>query len=114
MSESIDLPETTVTTKPREQTRQQTRRLPPFNVILENDDFHTMGFVVDVLRKALCLTEQKAVEYMSLAHRTGRAIVWTGAKEHAELKAEQIQSFHEISDAGAKFGPLGVSIEPAE
>ena len=48
------------------------------------------------------------------AHNTGRAVVWTGPKEVAELKAEQMQSFHETRDDGRKLGPLGVTIEPAE
>ena len=108
---SEPLPETTVTTKPR--PKERTRRLPPYNVILENDDHHSFEFVIDVLRKALCCTEQRAIEFTTEAHKTGRAIVWTGSKEVAELKAEQIQSFHEIRAGGQKLGPLGVIIEPA-
>src|ERR1700678_4014844 len=94
MSDSPQLPETNVATLPRE--KESTRRIPPFNVILENDDYHSMAFVVDALRKALGLSEEKAFQFMELAHRTGRAVVWTGTKELAELKMEQIQSFHEI------------------
>ena len=105
------LPETTVTTKPK--PRQRTRQIPPYNVILENDDLHSFEFVVDSLRKALCCTEQRAIQFTHEAHTTGRAIVWTGPKEVAELKAEQIQSFHEIRGDGRKLGPLGVVIEPA-
>ena len=105
------LPETSVTT--RTKPRERTRRLPPFNVILENDDHHSFEFVVEVLRKALCCTEQRAIQLITEAHETGRAIVWTGSKEVAELKAEQIQSFHEIRGGGQKLGPLGVIIEPA-
>ena len=107
-------PDHGITTKPREVEEVRTRRLPPYNVILENDDHHTFEFVVEVLRKALGVTEQKAVILTSEAHNSGRAVVWTGSKEVAELKAEQIQSFHEIRANGQKLGPLGVVIEPAE
>ena len=110
MSES--LPETTITTtKPKRQERS--RILPPYNVILEGDDLHSIEFVIDALRKALCCTEQRAIQFTSEAHTKGRAIVWTGTKEVAELKAEQIQSFHEIHADGRKLGPLGVVLEPA-
>jgi ATP-dependent Clp protease adaptor protein ClpS len=109
MSETIDLPEAHVATE----TKEKTRRLPPYNVILENDDFHSFEFVVEVLRKALGLSEHQALQFTELAHRTGRAAVWTGSKELAELKVEQIQSFHEIRADGAKLGAVGVTIEPA-
>jgi len=106
------LPESTITTaKPKREER--TRLLPPYNVILENDDLHSFEFVIEALRKALCCTEQRAIQFTSEAHTKGRAIVWTGAKEVAELKAEQIQSFHEIRADGRKLGPLGVVLEPA-
>ena len=107
---SDSLPETMVTTKTREKTR--TRKIPPYHVILENDDDHSFEFVMDTLQKALGINEEKAFVFTHQAHDTGRAIVWTGTKEVAELKAEQIQTFHEIK-AGKKLGPLGVTIEPA-
>jgi ATP-dependent Clp protease adaptor protein ClpS len=107
-------PDVVAATKPQEQEEVRTRHLPPYHVILENDDHHSFEFVVEVLRKALGYTEQKAFLLTSEAHLKGRAVVWTGSKEVAELKAEQIQSFHEVRADGAKLGPLGVVIEPAE
>ena len=111
MSETLQ--ETMVTTKTRPKSKEGTRRIPPYHVILENDDLHSFEFVVEALRKALCCTEQRAIQFTTEAHTKGRAIVWTGTKEVAELKAEQIQSFHEIRGDGRKLGPLGVVIEPA-
>jgi ATP-dependent Clp protease adaptor protein ClpS len=114
VSTESSLPEIHVTTKPKEREDTKTRRYPPFNVIVENDDFHSFEFVIEVLRKALGCTEQRAFALTKLAHDTGRAIVWTGTKEVAELKLEQIRSFHEIrASDNAKLGPLGCSIEPA-
>jgi ATP-dependent Clp protease adaptor protein ClpS len=72
-----------------------------------------MDFVMGVLQKALGYDEQKSFTLMLLAHETGQAIVWTGSKEVAELKLEQMLSFHEIKPNGHKLGPLGVRIEPA-
>ncbi len=113
MSTDPSLPDTNITTKPREREETKTRRQPPYNVILENDDYHSFEFVMEVLQKALGCTEQRAFTLTKLAHDTGRAIVWTGTREVAELKQEQILSFHEIRADGTKFGPLGCTIEPA-
>lgn len=98
----------------RPETREETktRRQPPYNVILENDDQHSMEFVVEVLRKVFGYPVEKSFQLMMQAHNTGRAIVWTGTKEVAELKYEQIRSFHE-KRSGKDLGPLGCSIEPA-
>lgn len=46
------------------------------------------------------------------AHNSGQAVVWTGSKEVAELKLEQILTFHEDRD-DRKLGPLSCRIEPA-
>ncbi len=108
-----EFPETMVTTKPRIREDTETRRIPPYHVILENDDLHSFEFVVEVLCKALGFTEQRAFLLTHEAHTKGRSIVWTGTKEVAELKVEQIRSFQEIRGDGNKLGPLGVTIEPA-
>jgi ATP-dependent Clp protease adaptor protein ClpS len=100
-----------VTTETQEETH--TRRVPPYNVILENDDHHSMEFVVEVLCKALGCDVDRAVEYMLQAHHTGRAVVWTAPREVAELKAEQIKTFHETGRGGRDLGPLGCVVEPA-
>jgi len=89
------------------------RLLPPYNVILENDDFHSFEFVVMVLSKALGCSFDRSVQYTLEAHETGQSVVWTGSKEVAELKLEQLTTFHEERADGRKFGPLSCRIEPA-
>ena len=96
--------------QPREETR--TRLLPPYHVILENDDHHSMEFVIEVLCKVLGCAVERAVVLMREAHESGRAVIWTGTREVAELKAEQVQTFPEIR-GGTHLGPLGCVIEPA-
>jgi ATP-dependent Clp protease adaptor protein ClpS len=100
-----------VTTETTEDTR--TRRVPPYHVILENDDHHSMQFVVEVLGRALGCTVEKAVQLMLEAHTSGRAVVWTAPREVAELKADQIKTFHEVREGGKDLGPLGCTVEPA-
>jgi ATP-dependent Clp protease adaptor protein ClpS len=92
----------------------QSRLLPPYHVIIANDDHHSMDFVIEVLRKVLNVTHEAAHQMMMEAHTKGRAIIWTGPKEVAELKAEQVQTFHEIREPGkVDLGPLTCTIEPA-
>src|SRR5215204_274191 len=91
----------------------KTRRIPPYHVILLNDDHHSMEFVIDVLSKVLGCSMERAVQLMMEAHSSGRAVIWTGPREVAELKAEQVLTFPEIRDDGRELGPLGCVIEPA-
>ena len=111
MSDEGPLSDVMVSTKPKETTK--TRRVPPYNVILLNDDHHSMEFVVEVLSKALGYAVERSFQLMMQAHSSGRAVVWTGPKEVAELKAEQIRTFHERRPDGRELGPLGCEIEPA-
>jgi ATP-dependent Clp protease adaptor protein ClpS len=104
-------PGTTTHTQPVEETR--TRRIPPYNVILANDDHHSMEFVMGVLCKVLGCSVERAFELMMEAHTSGRSVIWTGTREVAELKAEQVQTFTEQRDDGRNLGPLGCSVEPA-
>jgi ATP-dependent Clp protease adaptor protein ClpS len=106
------LPTLTPRTEPREEMR--TRRIPPYNVILENDDHHSMEFVMAVLMKVLGCAAERAFQQMMEAHTTGRSVIWTGTKEGAELKQEQVLTFHEEhGNGGRNLGPLGCVIEPA-
>ena len=109
----------TVRPKPKRRKKKQTdqqsqhKRQPPYAVIIENDDCHTPDYVIDVLRR-ICLHDQpKAVLLTSQIHFTGRAVVWTGTMELAELKRDQIRGFgpDHYTNPPVKF-PLGVVIEP--
>lgn len=87
------------------------RLLPPYHLILLNDDYHSGEFVVRVLSEVLHLPAETALVLALEAHDAGRAIVWTGPKEAAELKQEQILSFRERDD-GTDLGPLHCVLEP--
>jgi ATP-dependent Clp protease adaptor protein ClpS len=113
MSPESSPPDAVVSTRPKSREKSQTRRFPPYHVILENDDHHSVEFVIGTLQKALGMPLQRAFEFTMQAHNTGRAVVWTGPREVAELKAEQIQTFHETRPNGENLGPLGCCIEPA-
>ena len=82
-------------------------------MILHNDHLNTMEFVVSVLCKVFRINSTRAKRLMMEAHRSGRAIVWTGVLEVAELKRDQIRSCG--ADPVMKMlgaSPLRVTIEP--
>src|SRR5580658_4356939 len=100
----------TVETRPRDDVR--TERQPPYAVLLHNDDVNTMDFVVIVLRKVFGYTVEKCVTLMMEAHNKGKAVIWSGVREVAELKADQIVGCGADPDR-AKVGaePLRVTVE---
>jgi ATP-dependent Clp protease adaptor protein ClpS len=111
---NTSLPGVTVLPETDTQEDTRTRHVPPYNVILLNDDHHSQDFVMDVLCKALGASVERAFQLMMHAHTEGEAVVWTAPREVAELKAEQIQTFHEVRQWDNKpLGPLGVRVEPA-
>ena len=93
----------------------RTRRQPPYHVLIENDEHHSMEFVIAMLQKVFGFSVEKAYELMMVAHGQGEAVVWTGAKEVAELKCEQVLGMREKHwKSGRDLGPVGCRIEPAE
>ncbi len=111
MTQQLDFASDTISST-KKQKKSKIRRIPPYNVVLLNDDDHTMDFVVEVLSKVFGYKLERCVQLTLHAHVTGRCVIWTGTKELAELKVEQITSLHEKQD-GADIGPLGCDIEPA-
>jgi ATP-dependent Clp protease adaptor protein ClpS len=96
---------------PDADTATRVRRQPPYAVVLHNDDHNTMPFVVLVLRKVFGYEVERCVELMMEAHERGRAAVWVGPLEVAELKADQMHSCG-ADPTAAKAAPLRVTLEP--
>lgn len=68
-------------------------RLPPYRVLLHNDDVHAMDEVVAALREAVPgLGASKAVRIMLEAHFTGRGVVIVCVLERAEYYAARLAS----------------------
>lgn len=65
---------------------------PLWEVLVLNDPVNLMSYVTLVIRRIFGYSEQKATELMLDVHNKGRAIVWTGEREKAELYVQQLQS----------------------
>ena len=92
MPKYLILPELQV--KPEELRRLLAEILPPYKVILFNDDYNEMDYVVAALLQSVNgLTSQEAEQIMLTAHLTGSAIVIICPKETAEYYQERLLSY---------------------
>lgn len=102
-----------VTTRPAPDRRTRPKQQPPYAVIVEDDDEHTFQYVTETLVKVCGYTRQKAFQLAVEIDATGKAVVWSGTKELAELKRDQIRGMGPDHFAGKPVTfPLGVYIEP--
>lgn len=69
-----------------------TESLPPWNVLLHNDEVNEMGFVVESLCRFARLSLPAATRCTMEAHKKGLSLVLSTHREHAELVAEQLTS----------------------
>ena len=75
-------------------TRSLAETLPPYRVILHNDDVNDMGHVVHALLTSVPeLTPERAAEVMLEAHNHGQAEVICCPLERAELYRDRLESF---------------------
>jgi len=71
-------------------TVAKTRRPPLYKVMLLNDDFTPMEFVVHVLERFFGLNNSQAIEIMLTVHKKGVALVAVLSYEIAETKVSQV------------------------
>jgi ATP-dependent Clp protease adaptor protein ClpS len=72
------------------QTRPKTKRPPLYKVLLLNDDFTPMEFVVMVLERFFGMNHAQAFELMLTVHKKGLAVVGVFSYEIAETKVAQV------------------------
>lgn len=82
------------------------KRPPLYAVVLLNDDFTPMDFVVDILREYFSLNSEQATEVMLNVHYQGKGVAGVYTKDIAETKMQQV-----IDHARAEGHPLMCEIE---
>jgi ATP-dependent Clp protease adaptor protein ClpS len=99
---------------PKLRPEERTRRQPPYHVVLLDDDEHTYEYVVTMLQGLFGHSREKAFLMACEVDATGRVIVLTTSKEHAELKRDQIHAYgpDPLSSRESK-GSMSAIIEPA-
>jgi ATP-dependent Clp protease adaptor protein ClpS len=64
----------------------------PWNVIAHDDPITLMAYVTMVFQRVFGYSAEKATQLMMEVHSSGRALVWTGAKEQAEVYVFKLHS----------------------
>jgi ATP-dependent Clp protease adaptor protein ClpS len=89
-----------------EKTRPKTRKPPLFKVVLHNDDYTTMQFVIEVLEAIFHKSPAEAHRIMMQVHTRGHGICGVYPYEVAETKVAQVH------DRAREQGfPLRASLE---
>ncbi|PCI61703.1 MAG: ATP-dependent Clp protease adapter ClpS [Gammaproteobacteria bacterium] len=76
-----------------EALKEQLQEPPKYNVLLLNDDYTPMDFVIEVLNKFFNMNSDKATEIMLTVHYKGKALCGTYSAEIAETKVDQVSRF---------------------
>jgi ATP-dependent Clp protease adaptor protein ClpS len=88
------------------ESREKLKQPPLFKVVLHNDDFTTMEFVVYVLETVFQKSEAEAFRVMLQVHTQGAGVAGVYTYEIAETKAAKVQSL-----ARAQEFPLLCTVE---
>jgi len=65
----------------------------PWSVIVHNDPVNLMSYVTMVFQRVFGYSKERAERHMMEVHESGRSIVWTGAREKAELFVQQLHGY---------------------
>lgn len=111
IAEGID----SVQVRPRRKSRKRAalRHIPRYHVILWDDDAHTYEYVIQMLMQLFGYPFEKAYQMAREVDLSGRCIVLTTTKEHAELKRDQIHAFGRDPLIEECRGSMTATIEPA-
>lgn len=87
--------------------------IPPYHVVLLNDDDHSYEYVIQMLGQLFGHSQEVAYRMALEVDAIGRVIVLTTHKEQAELKRDQIQSYGADPSIPHCKGSMSALIEAA-
>ncbi len=92
---------------------QRPRLLPPYHVVLLDDDDHTYDYVIRMLQELFAMPLEEAYLCAVEVDTSGRAVVDTTTKERAEFKRDQIHAYGRDALIERCSGSMSAVIEPA-
>ena len=91
-----------------DEAKPKVRRPPLYRVVLLNDDYTPMDFVVHVLESFFSMPRDKATQVMLQVHTRGKGVCGVFTREIAETKVHQVNACSRENQH-----PLLCTIEPA-
>lgn len=76
-----------------QEAEPELKRPPLYKVVIVNDDYTPMEFVVEVLQTIFRIDRNKAVQIMLYVHTRGRGVAGVFTYEIAETKAAQVNEY---------------------
>ena len=90
-------------------TRDKTKKPQPYRVLMLNDDYTPMEFVVEILETYFSMGREKATQVMLTVHTKGKGVCGIYPRDTAETKATQVNQY--ARDSGH---PLLCEVEPSQ
>ena len=75
------------------EVRPKTQVPRRYKVVFHNDDFTTMEFVTEVLRRFFHKTESESVHVMLTVHKKGKAVAGVYTRDVAETKVAEVTTY---------------------
>jgi ATP-dependent Clp protease adaptor protein ClpS len=76
-----------------QESRPKLAKPPLFQVVLVNDDYTPMDFVIDILRNFFAMGQERAVQVMLHVHTRGKGVCGVFTREVAESKVTQVNEY---------------------
>ena len=92
-----------------QESKPELKRPPLFKVVLINDDYTPMEFVVEVLETYFRMNREQASHVMLTVHTQGKGVCGIVTRDIAETKAAQVNQYARESEH-----PLLCEIEASE
>jgi len=100
--------------KPQPKNKRKPQKLPPYHVVLLDDNDHSYEYVIQMLRVLFGHAEEMGYKLAKEVDTGGRAIVMTTHRELAELKRDQIHAYGADEYVATSKGSMSATIEPAQ
>ncbi len=95
----------------KKSSKKTTNNFKEWNVVLWNDCFHSMEYVVEVLSSVVPdIDKDEAIKHAYLIHTQQKTVVYSGLREHSEHFVDMIEKFEPENKDGKLLPPLAVDI----